>query len=656
MVLSSTPSRRWGIDGVGSDPMGDWEADLAAGIVQRHLLTNLVGEEHAMITQKLTTSGTVDSSLARREYVYPTVRCLSLGTAHPSEEAWPLAEDSRLASGATHIRSRNGSARRRLAPVRTAQPLPRVPPAAGDAERSRRFEELQRRMSTVEAAARAGRARSVVVVPSRTIDDWHEPPAVSPAFEERLLCSLLELRDPNLCMTYVTSSPIAPSIIDYYLSMLPRRIRRDARSRLSLVSLGERTARPLSEKLLARPRVLERIRRSIAHPDACYMSPYTTTPLERDVAIELGIPIYGADPRLSFLGTKSGGRAVFADAGVPHPLGADGITGVATAVDAIRKLHAAKPRITQVVIKLNEGVSGDGNAIVDLTGLPEPGASDESECVAKRVATLVPEAAGVTAAAFLGKLAAAGGVIEEWVDGREVRSPSVQLRVTPFGKVELLSTHDQILGGPNGQSYLGCRFPAMPAYALAISGHAQRIGERLAERGVIGRFAIDFVVTRDHTGQWQTLAIELNLRKGGTTHPYETLANLTGGTYDPDSATFTTRTGQQKHYVATDHLEGPQLRSLGREGVLSLVRHGDLRFDRIRRSGVVFHMLSSLDELGRAGYTAIADSADEADALSRNVQETLMREPQADMAARATASTRVRPVSFNRPPLLATAH
>jgi hypothetical protein len=31
--------------------------------------------------------------------------------------------------------------------------------------------------------------------------------------------------------------------------------------------------------------------------------------------------------------------------------------------------------------------------------------------------------------------------------------------VTPTGEVEIVSTHDQLLGGPSGQSYLGCRFP-----------------------------------------------------------------------------------------------------------------------------------------------------------------------------------------------------
>ena len=87
--------------------------------------------------------------------------------------------------------------------------------------------------------------------------------------------------------------------------------------------------------------------------------------------------------------------------------------------------------------------------------------------------------------------------MEERVGGVEMRSPSVQLRVTPLGEVELLSTHDQLLGGPSGQTYLGCRFPADFGYARAITQEAAKIGERLAREGVLGRFAMDFVVVRD---------------------------------------------------------------------------------------------------------------------------------------------------------------
>src|SRR5262249_60881372 len=89
-----------------------------------------------------------------------------------------------------------------------------------------------------------------------------------------------------------------------------------------------------------------------------------------------------------------------------------------------------------------------------------------------------------------------GGVVEERVAGEEFRSPSVQLRITPLGEVELLSTHDQLLGGPGGQRYLGCRFPADSAYAPIITREAKKVGTRLAKEGVLGRFAIDFVVVR----------------------------------------------------------------------------------------------------------------------------------------------------------------
>ena len=47
--------------------------------------------------------------------------------------------------------------------------------------------------------------------------------------------------------------------------------------------------------------------------------------------------------------------------------------------------------------------------------------------------------------------------------------------------------------------------------------------------GVIGRFAVDFVTVQDDDGGWSAYAIELNLRKGGTTHPFLTLQFLTDG-------------------------------------------------------------------------------------------------------------------------------
>jgi len=81
-------------------------------------------------------------------------------------------------------------------------------------------------------------------------------------------------------------------------------------------------------------------------------------------------------------------------------------------------------------------------------------------------------------------------------------------------------------------------------------------------------------------------------------------------------------------------MESPQPCALGRDGVLRLVRRPRLRFDRMLREGTVFHMLSSLDELGRTGFTAIASTAAEAEALYENTRATLLEEAELAAATR----------------------
>jgi hypothetical protein len=463
----------------------------------------------------------------------------------------------------------------------------------------------------------------MVVVPSRTIEKWHEPAAETQAYEERLLCLLLALRDQDLSVVYVTSSPIAEEIVDSYLSLLPAARRRDARARLTLISAGDASSRPLSAKLLERPLILHRIRRAIPDPTRCHLVPYTTTVLERDVADALGIPMLGADPCHAHFGTKSGCRELFADAGVPHPLGVEHISSLETAVAAIVELRARSPRLAELVMKLNEGVSGEGNAIVDLNGLPAPGSASEREAIADRILEMALEAPAIGIEQYLERLAARGGIVEERIVGEALRSPSAQLEILPSGEVEVVSTHDQLLGGASGQSYLGCRFPAAPEYAPRIAELALRVGRRLAGAGVIGRSAIDFVVVRGRDGEWEPYAIELNLRKGGTTHPFAALQLLTGGVYDPESGTFSTPWGRGKAYVATDHVGGPALRALGQRSALAAIERAGLAFDADRQTGVVMHMLSSLRELGRAGLTAIGDDAVEAQALYERAHEVL---------------------------------
>ena len=189
-------------------------------------------------------------------------------------------------------------------------------------------------------------------------------------------------------MVYVTSQAINPSIVDYYLSLLPGVIPSHARKRLHLVAPLDGSPQPLSQKLLERPRMIERIRALIPDPTRAHLVPYNTTVLERDLALRLGIPMYGADPKFFLLGTKSGCRRIFAEEGVRHPVGYEDLSSIADVVTALAKMRAERPGVRQALVKLNEGVSGEGNATVDLEGLPAPGDPEEAGAIMERLGAM----------------------------------------------------------------------------------------------------------------------------------------------------------------------------------------------------------------------------------------------------------------------------
>jgi hypothetical protein len=496
-----------------------------------------------------------------------------------------------------------------------------------DTDREARFEELQQKLVPLWKSIRSLNQdeQTIVVVPSLSIDAADITGSLLQAYEERFLFLLLLLRQPRARLVYVTSQAISPNVIDYYLDLLPGVIPAHARKRLFLPTPMDGTPRPLSEKLLERPRLMEEIRSLIPNADRAHLVPYNTTETERDLALELGIPMYGADPRHFPLGTKSGCRRLFAEEGVPHPIGFEDLESIDQVVDALARMRVQRPTVAEAMVKLNEGVSGEGNAVVDLSRLPQPGDGTEGGAIRDRLKAMRFELEDVTYEEYVRKLAERGGVVEERISGEEFRSPSVQLRVTPLGEVELLSTHDQILGGPSGQSYLGARFPADGEYAPTITREAAKIGHRLAAEGVIGRFALDFVIVR-RDGTWDPYAIELNLRKGGTTHPFLTLQFLTDGVYDPEAAEFRAPSGRPKCFVASDHLESETYKGLTPDDLFDIVvRHG-LHFDQSRQTGVVFHMMTALPERGRVGLTAIGESHEQADELYDRIVSVLDQE------------------------------
>jgi PGM1 C-terminal domain len=499
----------------------------------------------------------------------------------------------------------------------------------GTAEIAPRFEALQQKLVPLWTSIRELNQdpQTIVVVPSISLDTDIAGVFLQ-ALEERFLFLLLLLRQPRARLIYVTSQAIHPDVVDYYLDLLPGVFAGHARKRLFLVSPLDGSAETLTDKLLARPRLIDQIRSLISDPDRAHLVPYNTTDRERELAVRLGIPMYGADPKTFHLGTKSGARKIFAEEGVPHPLGVGDLKTPADIVAAIIDMRRRKPGIRRVVAKLNEGVSGEGNANVELEGLQKPGDASEAAAVLARLKEMRFESSEMSYDRFVAKLEERGGIVEELLSGREFRSPSAQLRVTPLGEVEALSTHDQMLGGPSGQAYLGCKFPASPGYAATIMQEALKVGHRLRKEGVLGRFALDFVTVLNDRDEWEAYAIEINLRKGGTTHPFLTLQFLTDGTYDAEAGVFRTPRGESKCFVASDYVHSPSYRVFTHGDLFDLAARHGLHFDHSRQQGVVFHMMNGLGELGSVGLTAVANTHEEAEALYRKTVETLDQEAQ----------------------------
>ncbi|MCF6471684.1 ATP-grasp domain-containing protein [Nonomuraea sp. MG754425] len=430
---------------------------------------------------------------------------------------------------------------------------------------------------------------TLVVVPSLSLpqDELRRIAGVR-SYEERLLFLLLTLREPRVKVVYLTSVPIDPEIVDYYLGFLPDPD--DAAKRLTLISLDDPWSQPLTRNLLDRPDAVERLRAAI-DGDA-WLVPFVLSESEEELAALLGVPLYGPATSLSYYGSKSGAREVGHEAGVPMARGFGDVRSALQIEEAIEALPGER-----VIVKLNDGYSGLGNAIVTK---------------ADRSLTSF-SAAGETWSSFTSKIRDRGAVVEEFIEHSPLYFPSALAQITPGGEAQVLATHDQVLGGVNGHVYQGCTFPAASEYRAEVGESAARIAQVLADRGVTGIFGMDFFALKGDSG-YAALLCEINLRIGGTTHPFGAAVLTTEAVYDP--ATGLLMSGNQpKFYTATDNCSSGCLLGRTPGEVMRTAERLGIGFDSERRTGNVFHLLGAIPEHGKLGFTSIGDSREEADEL-----------------------------------------
>lgn len=468
--------------------------------------------------------------------------------------------------------------------------------------------------------------KTVVVIPSMTLDREILSKIKGHCYyEERMLCFLLLLRMPETKVVFVTSLPISGLIIDYYLHMLPGITPMHARNRLTLLSCYDSGNVSLTEKILARPRLIKRIKDSIQDKNIAHLAFFNVTDAERKLAEELEVPVYGCDPKLNYLGTKSGSRKIFKDCNVLVPEGFEYLESKEDVIEALTNLYINKPQLKKALIKINEGFSGDGNAVFYYKNMPDDSSVIKDFIRNNLKANLKIVAKNLKFSKFFDKFIEAGGIVEEFIEGEELTSPSVQCRINPLGEICVISTHDQVLTGENKQIFVGATFPADPAYAAEIADISYTISVEMKEKGVMGRFGIDFMSVKSGD-KWLHYAIEINLRKGGTTHPYLMLQFLTDGQYDKDEGKYFLKDGKERYYFATDNLVNPRYKGLTPLDLIDIAMYYGLHFDHKTEEGVMFHLISALSQYGKMGLVSIGSSPERALEFYYKVIEVLDKE------------------------------
>ncbi|MEP7269207.1 MAG: peptide ligase PGM1-related protein [Saprospiraceae bacterium] len=460
--------------------------------------------------------------------------------------------------------------------------------------------------------------KTVVIVPSLSLDsDILSKISGHIHYEERMLCLLLLLRMPRTRLIYVSSTPIEDVIVDYYIHLIPGMTALHANARLTLIACHDASNIPLTAKLLSKPRLVNQIKKLIPGDHVAHLATFNVTALEERLALDLNIPLYGCPSNLSHYGSKTGSREIFRNAGLLMPDGFENLYSIEDVLDAINKLRIKIQDIKRAVLKLNEGFSGDGNAIFKYP------AGDINIHSLKENLKIV--AGDIIFESFMQKMGEMGGILEAFVEGEIKRSPSVQIVINPLNEIEIVSTHDQILGGESGQVYIGASFPADADYRREIGELGYKAAAYMTTLGVIGRFGIDFVSVKEND-QWNHYAIEINLRKGGTTHPYLMLQLLTNGNYDYKSGVFKMPNDQTRYYMATDALIFDNFKKLTPSDLIDVAICNGLHFDATTQEGIMFHLIGAIAQHGKLGILSIGASPQRAEELYNKTVDLIQKE------------------------------
>lgn len=434
---------------------------------------------------------------------------------------------------------------------------------------------------------------------------------------ERSLCFLRDLRDPAVRMVVVTSEPVDPYTLEYHFRDVLRfddPLIESARARLTLLTPRSHLSRPLDELVLGDDRVMDVLRSTARESEATTIAHFMASPSLERLAGEIGAGLEeGGHSFVARWGTKAGGKEILRRAGVPVPDGpTDVLHSEAEVARAAVRLAAGGRRPRRVLVKLNANTwtASIGNVLVDSAELRRTGDVVGSADVIR----IPPDD-------LRRELAGDGAVVEEFVE-EITSSPSGLGRVGPDGTVTVLACHDQVLD--RGQ-YWGCRFPAADEWRPAIMDAVTRTGEVLARMGHRGTFGVDFVVS----GERGPLAVEINLRKVGTSHVLEYAEALVDGRVGDDG--LLRRDGRQPVSYVNGRLLAPEvLRGIEPREAVERLRQEGLLYRRDTGRGVALHVLGALRTCGYVELTALGPTPEDAEACYKAAEAALTRTEEPD--------------------------
>ncbi|MDZ4877409.1 MAG: L-propargylglycine--L-glutamate ligase [Chroococcidiopsis cubana SAG 39.79] len=433
-------------------------------------------------------------------------------------------------------------------------------------------------------------------------------------FEERSLCHLEILRQPNTRVILITSRPIDADILEYHFQELYQmnvKQERSARERLLLISPQSQQLVSLAKLVMEDTAILKTLAAEKKQADVIELINFTSSSQMDFLGQDLMIPVEEEPAVLSqYWGSKAGSKEAFLKSNVPTPRGT---TRVFHNLDEIKnaaiKLITANSLSESVVIKLNEGNWADGlsSAVISCRKLLQTNALSQS---LERI--LQPWES------FVQEVTQGGAIVEEYVIGA-VCSPSGQGYIDKRGEVEVISTHDQTLA--KGK-YVGCSYPATTQYLPQIYEAVRKVGKTLSAHGVRGTFGIDFI----GFDKGKLLAIEINLRKVGNSHVFSYVNSVIANKIGSDGF-LRNKNGLPIYYV-NQWLDQSSLLTKYLEPKMAIerLRKNGLLYNHKTQTGTLLHILGALSPCGFVETTSIENSREKAVELARLVRTTLFDE------------------------------